>query len=91
LQEYVLNGDKEYVGLSRLRKKYLVYDYNYQIWKLHKQGVVTRSEARGRIAAGYGWGRFWLLYPVYKIFKPFNKFSFGMENRIGLWSRSARG
>ncbi|MDA8306512.1 MAG: glycosyltransferase [Deltaproteobacteria bacterium] len=80
LRDYVLNEDKRYIGLSRFRKSYLVYDYNYQTWKLHRQGMLQRSEAKGRIASGYGWSRFVLGYPLYKLYKPFNKFSFRLEN-----------
>ncbi|MDR3569351.1 MAG: glycosyltransferase [Syntrophobacteraceae bacterium] len=90
LREYVLNEDKKYVDLSRFRKIYLVYDNNYQVWKLYRQGVVKRSEARGRIAAGYGWGRFLLGYPLYKIFKPFNKLLFRIGNRGWFSSRPVR-
>lgn len=81
LAEYVLNKGKQYLNLSRFRKTFLVYDYNYQVWKLHRQGLLARSEARGRIASGYGWGRFLLGYPLYKLCKPLNKFSLRMENR----------
>lgn len=81
LTEYVFNDQKHYIELSRIRKSYLVYDYNYQIWKLHRQGILDRTMARGRIASGCGWPRFLLGYPLYKVCKPFNKFFLRMENR----------
>lgn len=81
LTEYVLNEENRYPALSGFRKIFLVYDYNYHIWKLHRQGMLDRSEARGRIASGYGWGRFLLGYPLYKICKPLNKFLLRLENR----------
>ena len=91
LKEYVLSADKKYVELTRFRKSYLLYDYNYQIWKLHRQGVLKRSEARGRIAAGYGWGLFLLGYPVYKLLKPINKLAFRHGRRACAWSPSGKG
>lgn len=90
LAEYVLNEDKQYVAMSRFRKIYLLYDYNYQIWKLHRQGMLSGAQARSRIASGYGWERFLLGYPLYKLYKPFNKFSLRMENRACIPAHSAR-
>ena len=80
LTEYILNEDKPYIELSHFRRNYLVYDYNYQIWKMHRQGMLERSEARERIASEFGWGRFLLGYPLYKLCKPVNKLALRMEN-----------
>lgn len=90
LTEYVLDEDKYYLELTRFRKIFLLYDYNYQVWKMHRQGMLERSEARGRIASRYGWGRFLLGYPLYKLCKPLNKLSLRMDNRRGMYSQSAR-
>ncbi|MGC8494083.1 MAG: hypothetical protein ACP5SH_20355, partial [Syntrophobacteraceae bacterium] len=79
LTQYVLNDARPHLQLSRFRKAYLVYDYSYQIWKLHRQKMLRRAEAKGRIAAGYGWGRFLLGYPLYKLLKPLNKLLLRME------------
>ncbi len=80
LTQYVLNDAWHHLQLSRFRKAYLVYDYSYQVWKLHRQKMLRRAEAKGRIAAGYGWGRFLLGYPLYKLLKPLNKLLLRMEN-----------
>ncbi len=79
LAEYAFNDVKHYIDLSPLRKIYLLYDYNYQIWRLQRQGVLERSLAREKIASGYGWGRFVSGYPLYKLFKPLNKLFFLMR------------
>jgi len=75
LSEYVFDEAKPYIELTRLYKSYLVYDYNYQIWKLSRQGVIERRAARDRIASGYGWTRFLLGYSLYTICKPLIKLS----------------
>jgi len=81
LSEYVFNKAKPYIRLTPLNKTYLLYDHNYQIWKLYRQGVIERREARDRIASRYGWRRFLLGYPLYKICKPFVKLSRSIANR----------
>ncbi|MGC9195590.1 MAG: glycosyltransferase family 2 protein [Syntrophobacteraceae bacterium] len=73
LRQYVFNDQKSYIKLSRFRKIYLLYDYNYQIWRLYRQGVLAKLTARQKIACGYGWVRFLLGYPLYKLCKPVNR------------------
>jgi glycosyltransferase involved in cell wall biosynthesis len=80
LIDYALNEKKSYIDLSRLRRRYLLYDCNYQVWKLCRQGIVSCPDARARIGSGYGWARFLLGYPLYKISKPFNKLLFKLDN-----------
>lgn len=80
LTQYVLSDAKHYLQLTRFRKSYLVYDYSYQVWKLYRQKMLRRAEAKGRIAAGCGWGRFFWGYPFYKLLKPLNKLLLRMEN-----------
>lgn len=88
LSDYVLNKKKSYIDLSRVRRSYLLYDFNYQVWKLYRQGVLSRADAVARIGSGYGRARFMLGYPLYKIAKPFNKLLFKLDN-FG-WFHSGR-
>jgi hypothetical protein len=75
LSEYVFDEAKPYIELTRLYKTFLLYDYNFQIWKLYRKGVIERRAARHRIASGYGWTRFLLGYSLYTICKPLIKLS----------------
>ncbi|MGO9532049.1 MAG: glycosyltransferase family 2 protein [Syntrophobacteraceae bacterium] len=75
LSEYVFDEAKPYIELTRLYKTFLRYDYNFQIWKLYRKGVIERRAARDRIASEYGWTRFLLGYSLYTICKPLIKLS----------------
>ena len=67
--------DKPYISLGRFARGYLLYDYMYQIWKSYrKKGLLTSEQALQKIAASYGTTRFFLMLPLYKIYKPFLKF-----------------
>jgi len=49
------------------------YDAAYQVWKEFKRGNIGRDEALEIIGDEYGVRAFFLLYPLYKIAKPFQK------------------
>jgi len=50
------------------------YDAAYQVWKGYKKKYIERHEALKIIGDKYGVRSFFLLYPFYKIIKPFWKF-----------------
>ena len=50
------------------------YDAAYQVWKGYKKKYIDRHEALKIIGDKYGVRSFFLLYPFYKIIKPFWKF-----------------
>lgn len=69
LEDYL---NKDYVQLSSFMKNYVKYDNLYDIWKLYKQGKISRAVAmelmeRNRSFSFNAW------YPFYKMFKPFYK------------------
>jgi hypothetical protein len=48
--------------------------YFYSLWKLYKKReVLDRSAVMETIKGQYGLGKFFLFYPVYKIYKPYLK------------------
>jgi hypothetical protein len=62
--------------LRRFRDLYINwenYDNAYQVWKKYKKGNIERRQALKIIGCKYGVGLFFLLYPLYKIVKPFRK------------------
>lgn len=71
---YVDYFDKPYIKLGWFFRKYLVYDYFYQIWKSYKKKkIITKQEAVERISRSLGLVRFISFYPVYKTYKPLMK------------------
>ena len=49
------------------------YDDVYQVWKKYKRGDIKRHQALSTIGDKYGVRLFFLLYPLYKIARPFRK------------------
>lgn len=49
------------------------YDDVYQVWKKYKRGNIKRHQALQIIGNKYGVRQFFLLYPLYKIVRPFRK------------------
>ena len=50
------------------------YDDAYQAWKEYRRGNIERRQALKIIGDKYGACLFFLLYPLYKIVRPFRKF-----------------
>ncbi len=65
---------KPYIAISMFRKKYIAYDNVYRIWKLFKTNGLSWQKALREIANHTGLCNFFLLYPLYKLFKPCQKF-----------------
>lgn len=76
LQQYL---DKPYIRAGRILKDYLLVDTIYQFWKLHKRGMLERSEALGRIKSRFPF--FFLVYPFFKLVKPFIKIYLSLLKR----------
>ena len=49
------------------------YDDAYQVWKKYKRENIDRHQALTIINEKYGVRLFFLLYPLYKIVRPFRK------------------
>ena len=50
------------------------YDDAYKVWKEYRKGNIERHQALKIIGDKYGVRLFFLLYPLYKIVRPFRKF-----------------
>jgi glycosyltransferase involved in cell wall biosynthesis len=71
---YLEYMNKPYIKFGWLMRKYLIYDYFYQIWKSYKKKkVITKTEAVERIDKSLGMVKFVSLYPFFKIVRPFFK------------------
>jgi hypothetical protein len=69
-QEYL---GKKYINFGFIDMVFLPYDSIYQIWKLcYKQKALDKEIAQNYIA-GYGTLKFYLLFPIYKTYKPLRK------------------
>lgn len=64
---------KPYNGFSAFTRWYLTYSQGYRIWKLHRQGLISREIAEQRISKTFDMGKFLRFLPVYKIFNPLFK------------------
>jgi glycosyltransferase involved in cell wall biosynthesis len=73
--------DKPYVTMGGATRGYVRYDKVYQYWKLYKKRKISRQEAVRRIGERISWERFSLLYPLYKLYKPFYKLKTRVRNR----------
>lgn len=71
-------GDKVYTTLNRFNKKYLYYEQCYKVWKEYRRGKIDRSLLREKLDRHYSWNLFFLLLPLYKIYKPFRRARKGM-------------
>jgi glycosyltransferase involved in cell wall biosynthesis len=74
--------------LERWRKRrfsrwFLVLGQYYRIWKLYRQGTISRTEAESRIEQGYGLHRFYRHLPLYKAINPLWKLRILMERQFG--------
>ncbi len=58
------------------------YDAAYAVWKSYKKKHIDRHEALKIIRDKYRVPVFFLLYPLYKIVKPFRKLKRSLENKI---------
>ena len=58
------------------------YDAAYEVWKRYKKQNIDRHEALQIIGDKYGVRAFFLLYPLYKIVRPFLKLKRSLENKI---------
>lgn len=73
---YYLRGEylnKDYVRLSGFEKAYLEFDGLYGIWKLFKNGRISRASAVELISAKHDFLFFKFWYLFYKGYKPFLK------------------
>ena len=64
------------------------YDYAYHFWKEHKKNRIARQEALRTVDEVYGAPLFFVLYPLYKISKPFRKLLRALRS---LWTESSAG
>lgn len=74
---------KPYLPNTRFTRAYLRYDHIYHVWKSYwGKGVMTRDEALD-IVSRYGIVRFFIIYPLYKIYKPLRKLLNLVRNHVG--------
>ena len=71
-------GDKTYVKLSALSKRFLRYSLSYRIWKAFKNDIISWDLALAKISRRCSFWKFLVLIPLYKLTNPFWK----------LWRRS---
>lgn len=64
---------KPYNRFSAFTRWYLLYSQGYRIWKLHRQGLISRETAAERISATFHMDRFLSLLPMYKVCNPLFK------------------
>ena len=51
-------AEKPYMRFSAFTRWYLTYSQGYRIWKLHRQGLISREIAEARISKTYRNGEF---------------------------------
>ena len=61
---------RPYVRIGSAGKQFLILGQQYRIWKLYRQGTISRQEAETRIERGYGFHRFLRHLPWYKAASP---------------------
>jgi glycosyltransferase involved in cell wall biosynthesis len=66
-------AEKPYMRFSAFTRWYLTYSQGYRIWKLHRQGLISREIAEARISKTFDMGSFLRCLPIYKIFNPLFK------------------
>jgi glycosyltransferase involved in cell wall biosynthesis len=66
-------AEKPYMRFSAFTRWYLTYSQGYRIWKLYRQGLISRETAEGRITNTFEMGKFRSFLPVYKIVNPLFK------------------
>ena len=59
------------------------YDAAYQVWKGYKKKRIDRGRAMMEIDDRYGVRPFFLLYPLYKIIKPFIRAKRTLVRKLG--------
>ena len=64
---------KPYNRFSAFTRWYLLYSQGYRIWKLHRQGLISRETAAAKISATFHMDRFLSLLPMYKVCNPLFK------------------
>jgi len=64
---------KPYNRFSDFTRWYLRYSQGYRIWKLHRQGLISREVAEDRIAKTFNMAGFLRCLPVYKMCNPLFK------------------
>ena len=80
-QEYL---GKKYINFGFIDRTFLSYDSIYQIWKLcYKQKNLDEEIAQLYIT-GYGTLKFYLLFPIYKTYKPLRKLHQYINNDLGI-------
>ncbi|MGD0883767.1 MAG: glycosyltransferase family 2 protein [Thermodesulfovibrionales bacterium] len=71
---------KPYITIGAFHKEYIRYDNIYRIWKMYTTKQISKEHAIREVDARYGHVQFLLLYPLYKIYKPFLKFYRKLRN-----------
>lgn len=66
-------AEKPYARFSAFTRWFLTYNQGYRIWKLYREGLISRETAEERIAENFTVGQFLRLRPVYKIVNPLFK------------------
>ena len=65
--------DKPYVSIGYVEKRFIQCDNVYKMWKMHRRGLVGKEAAVEAIEKWYGYRRFRVIYPAYKVYKPLRK------------------
>jgi glycosyltransferase involved in cell wall biosynthesis len=66
-------ANKPYNRFSAFTRWYLTYSQGYRVWKLYRQGLISREAAEERIMKIVALERFRCFLPVYKIVNPLFK------------------
>jgi glycosyltransferase involved in cell wall biosynthesis len=66
-------AEKPYARFSAFTRWFLTYNQGYRIWKLYRQGLISRETAEERISENFDVGEFLRFLPVYKILSPLFK------------------
>jgi glycosyltransferase involved in cell wall biosynthesis len=67
VQEYL---DKPCLGARSFTRVYLRYETFYKVWKLYREKRGMTLEKALNIIGRYGTAMFFMLYPLYKMYKP---------------------
>ncbi len=66
-------AEKPYARFSAFTRWFLAYNQGYRIWKLYRQGLISRETAEERISENFEVREFLRFLPVYKILSPLFK------------------
>jgi glycosyltransferase involved in cell wall biosynthesis len=80
LAEYL---PKPYLNFGSMTQRLIRFNYCYQVWKARRKQQVSQAYTEATINDHFGYGRFRLLLPGYKIIRPLLKLCRHLTRKVG--------